>query len=411
MKRDLDALMQEFGYDAILITGPAQHNPAMVYLTGGGHMGQADLIIKRGTAGVLFHASMEREEAARTGLPTYGYDRFPMDERLKAANGDPNLAAVLMYEAMFRHAGVTEGRVAIFGRTEIGRVFSILSGLQARLPGLEFVGMDRENILMLAMMTKDAAELERIRRMGKITTEVVGRTAEFLTGHKVEGETLVKADGRPLTIGEVKPRINLWLAELGADNPEGTIFAIGRDAGIPHSTGNPKDPMRLGQTIVYDIFPCEPGGGYFYDFTRTWSLGYATDEALKLYEDVADVFHTIMSELKVNTFFPNYQKRTCELFEAKGHPTVMTNPLTEEGYVHSLGHGVGLNIHERPAAGRGTERDMLVPGSVVTVEPGLYYPDRGMGVRIEDTVYFKEDGTFEVFAPYPYDFVLPMKNK
>jgi Xaa-Pro aminopeptidase len=322
-----------------------------------------------------------------------------------------NLATVLLYEAMFRHAGVTEGRVAIFGKTEIGRIFSILNDLQTRLPNLEWVGLDRENILMLAMLTKDASELERIRRMGKITTEVVGRTAEFLTGHAVQGDTLVKADGHPLTIGDVKPRINLWLAELGADNPEGTIFAIGRDAGIPHSTGTPTDPIKLGQTIVYDIFPCEPGGGYFYDFTRTWSLGHATDEALKLYEDVAQVFHTIMAELQVNTYFPNYQKRTCELFEARGHPTVLTNPTIEAGYVHSLGHGVGLNIHERPAAGRGTERDVLVPGSVVTVEPGLYYPERGMGVRIEDTIYFKDDGTFEIFAPYPYDFVLPMRKK
>jgi len=160
-----------------------------------------------------------------------------------------------------------------------------------------------------------------------------------------------------------------------------------------------------------DIFPCEAGGGYFYDFTRTWTLGYAPDEVLKLYEDVKSTYDILQRELAVNALFGKYQARTCELFEAKGHPTVMTNPLTEEGYVHSLGHGVGLNIHERPAAGRGTERDMLVPGSVVTVEPGLYYPDRGMGVRIEDTVYFKEDGTFEVFAPYPYDFVLPMKNK
>jgi Xaa-Pro aminopeptidase len=283
--------------------------------------------------------------------------------------------------------------------------------VQKLLPELEFVGMDRENILMLAMLTKDETELEHIRRMGKITTEVVGRTADFLTGHAVEGETLVKADGRPLTIGDVKPKINLWLAELGADNPEGTIFAIGRDAGIPHSTGTPSDPIKLGQTIVYDIFPCEPRGGYFYDFTRTWSLGYATDEAQKLYDDVANVFHTIMAELKINTYFPNYQKRTCELFEAQGHPTVMSNPLTEKGYVHSLGHGVGLNIHERPAAGRGTERDVLVPGSVVTIEPGLYYPERGMGVRIEDTIYFKPDGTFEIFSPYPYDFVLPMKKQ
>ena len=86
MKSDLDTLMQEFGYDAIFVTGPAFQNPAMVYLTGGGHMGQADLIKKRGTPGMLFHASMEREEAARTGLPTCGYNQFPLKERMAAGS-------------------------------------------------------------------------------------------------------------------------------------------------------------------------------------------------------------------------------------------------------------------------------------------------------------------------------------
>lgn len=412
MKSDLDALMQEFGYDAIFVTGPAFQNPAMVYLTGGGHMGQADLIKKRGTPGILFHASMEREEAARTGLPTCGYNQFPLKERMEAAGGDPVLARILMYEAMFRHAGVTEGRVAVFGVADVGSTFSVLNGVQNRLPGLSFVGADRENILLMAMQSKDEVELERIRRMGKITTEVVGRTAEFITGHAVKDEVVVKDDGQPLTIGAVKSKINLWLAELGAENPEGTIFAIGRDAGVPHSTGNVADPLRLGQTIVYDIFPCEPGGGYFYDFTRTWSLGYATDEVLKLYSDVKTVFDTILSELKANTPFPHYQRRACEMFEAMGHPTVLTDPATESGYVHSLGHGVGLNIHEMPASRMvDTGRDELVPGCVITIEPGLYYPERGMGVRIEDTLYFKPDGSYEIFAPYPYDLVLPLRSK
>ena len=134
-------------------------------------------------------------------------------------------------------------------------------------------------------------------------------------------------DGSPITIGEVKRKINLWLAEHGVENPEGTIFAIGRDAGIPHSTGTATDALRLGQTIVYDIFPCEAGGGYFYDFTRTWCLGYAPDSVLKVYEDVKKVYDTLPAELKLNAPFANYQKRTCELFEAMGHPTIMTNPI------------------------------------------------------------------------------------
>jgi Xaa-Pro aminopeptidase len=267
-----------------------------------------------------------------------------------------------------------------------------------------------DSTLLQAMATKDSSEVERIRRMGMITVEVVGQTADFLSGHRAKNDILVKPDGSPLTIGEVKSRINLWLAERGAENPEGTIFAIGRDAGVPHSSGNPGDLLRLGQTIVFDIFPCEAEGGYYYDLTRTWCLGYAPDEAQKLYEEVLSVYRQIRSELKVNALCRDYQYRTCELFEAQGHPTLKSTPQTEEGYVHGLGHGVGLNIHERPwFSMRATAGDRLAPGSVITVEPGLYYPERGLGVRLEDTVWVRPDGQFEVLADYPMDLVLPVR--
>jgi len=247
--------------------------------------------------------------------------------------------------------------------------------------------------------------------MAQITTEVVGRTADFLIHHRVENEVLIQPDNKPLTVGDVKSRINLWLSELGAENPEGTIFAIGRDAGVPHSSGNPADFVRLGKTIVFDIFPCEAGGGYYYDFTRTWSLGYASDEALELYRQVKNTYDAIVAELTLNTPFSHYQQRTCQLFEDLGHPTIQSNPQTQEGYVHSVGHGLVLHIHEMPFSGAvAGAQDELVPGVVFTIEPGLYYPSREMGFRIEDTYLAREDGTFERLAEYPYDFVLPMRT-
>jgi Xaa-Pro aminopeptidase len=165
----------------------------------------------------------------------------------------------------------------------------------------------------------------------------------------------------------------------------------------------------MGQTIIFDIFPCEMGGGYYFDFTRTWCLGYAPDAVLQLYEDVFDAYNVIMSELTINTACKPYQERTCELFEMKGHATIKSNPQTQEGYVHSLGHGVGLHVHERPWFGiSATEDDRLQAGSVVTIEPGLYYPERGMGVRIEDSVLVRSDGVMEILSHYPYDLVLEM---
>jgi len=409
MKTDLDLLMHSSGIDALLVTGPSLHNPAMVYFTGLAHISQADLVKRRGHPGLLFHAAMERDEAAKSGLELCSYSNYPIMDLLKESGNDRRKAVVLRYRRMLVDAGITSGRIALYGQTDLGKGYAQFKNLQGAMPAVEFVGDLDKDVLLEAMSTKDAVEIDRIRQMGKVTTRVVGSVADFLSSRPVKNGALVGLDGDPLTIGEVKSRINLWLAEGGAENPESTIFAIGHDAGVPHSAGNPQDVLRLGQTIVFDIYPCEAGGGYFYDFTRTWCLGYAPDEAQALYEQVLAVYRQIMSELKVNAAFKDYQRRTCELFEAQGHPTVMTNPQTEVGYVHSVGHGVGLHIHERPFSGiMAPDSDILAPGVVITIEPGLYYPERGLGMRLEDTVYVRPDGAFEIPAEYPLDLVLPV---
>jgi Xaa-Pro aminopeptidase len=410
MKTDIDALMEANDIDALLITGPAQHNPAMYYFTGGWHLSQADLIKKRGQAPVLFYNSMERDEAAKTGLQAKDLGDYQLRDLLKQNNGNLIKATALRYQKILEEVGISSGRVALFGKAEVGATFAIFSCLEKALPGLSIIGQMDDSLLMQAMATKDEDEIERIRHMGEVTTSVVGRVADYLTTHRVRDEVLVKTDGQPLTIGDVKNCINLWLAERGAENPEGTIFAIGRDAGVPHSSGTAEDPLRLGQTIVFDIFPCEAGGGYFYDFTRTWCLGYAPDEALALYEDVRSVYREILDSLEPGLHCPEFQRRACKLFEEQGHPTIEENPATKEGYVHALGHGLGLNVHERPWFGRNANPDdCLDPGTVVTIEPGLYYPERGLGVRLEDTVWMRPDGKPEILADFPLDLVLPMR--
>ena len=411
MKADLDRYLQENHADALWVTGPAQHNPAMVYMTGGGHLTQADVIKIAGREPILCHAPMEREEATQTGLQTINYSKFPLKERLQLAEGDRILAHALLYQRIFEEIGLTTGRVLIYGKTDAGKHFSLLSKLGELLPDLHFEGDMEDAVLLQAMATKDSIEIERIRDMGKTVVNVVGRMADFLTHHPVVDEVLIKPDGTPLLIGDVKKKINLWLAEQGAENPEATIFAIGKDAGVPHRSGNPRDPLSLGKTIVFDIFPCEAGGGYFYDFTRTWCLGYAPEESQKLYDQVKLVYDQIVSELTLNKNAFHFQQRTCELFEAEGHTTIRQNQAVEDGYVHSLGHGVGLNIHEKPWFSREDDpSNELVPGSVFTIEPGLYYPSRGTGVRLEDTYYVTEAGEFQKFVDFPMDLVLEMKG-
>jgi Xaa-Pro aminopeptidase len=402
MKSDLDMLMKEAKLDAILILGNAENNPPMYYFTGAGHVSNAALFKKPGLNPVLYCNAMERDEAAKSGLRVIPLQTGATDALTKHP------------KEIFEEQEINSGRLGLYGKLDVGEVLNMTNAIREALPQLELIGEGLENsIFMRAMETKDQDEVARIRKMGKITTEVVGLVASFLTQCDVgEGEVLLTDDGSPLHVGDVKNKISLWLAERGAAEVEGTIFAIGRDAGIPHSIGTSDDLIRLGQTIVFDIFPAEAGGGYFYDFTRTWSLGYATTETQKLFDEVQDVYKKVINNLDLNAGFKGYQKMVCDEFHQNGHNTPMhTEGVLQNGYVHSLGHGLGLNVHERPWSRHTVSDDnILRPGVVFTIEPGLYYPEKGIGVRIEDSYWVNPEGKMELLAEYPYDFVLPMKK-
>jgi Xaa-Pro aminopeptidase len=402
MKSDLDALIEERGLDGILVLGHATQNPPMYYLVGGGHITNGVVVKKKGSPAVVYCNAMERAEAGKTGLHVIPLSMNGVDALLN----DPR--------QILEPQGLVRGRIGVYGTLDAGDLMSIVGRIREEFPQLDLVGEPNENSIFLrAMETKDEEEVEHIRRMGRITTEVVGKVAALLQGSPVrEDEVLLKPDGTPLTVADIKNHISLWLVERGAVDVEGTIFAIGKDAGIPHSVGTPEDELRLGQTIVFDIFPAEAGGGYFYDFTRTWSLGYASPEAAKLYDEVSKAYDLVIENIDLNVGFKEYQRLVSEEFHKNGHDTPLhTEGVLERGYVHSLGHGVGLNVHERPWSRHTVGDDnILRPGVVITLEPGLYYPEKGMGARIEDTYWVRPDGTLERLAEYPYDFVLTMKH-
>ena len=410
MKSDLDRLMKEKGMDGILVLGNGDHNPSMVYLTGGGHFTEAVFMKKQGNDPLLVVNSMEREEAMRTGIKVETFDNALM---LSFNQANPNQHAknsALMLKHYLDKFGMSRGRIGLYGFIDIRREWAILSELKVLMPEIELIAETR-SVLDSAALHKDKIELDRIRKMGDVTTTVVKKVQEYLQSNRLVDGVLTDRDNHPVTVGSVKSLIDLWLAEAGAENPEGTIFSIGRDAGICHSTGIASDVLRAGQSIIFDIFPCEKGGGYFYDFTRTWSLGYASSDVQKHYDQVKKVYDTLLSETREGVSCKQLQSRTCELFEALGHPTIAKDPNTEIGYPHSLGHGVGMRVHEAPWFSVFSNEDFLLePGMVFTIEPGLYYPDKGFGIRLEDTYYVKENGTIEKFVDYPLDLVLPING-
>jgi Xaa-Pro aminopeptidase len=405
MKQDLNHLMEKRGLDAAVVTGSMHGNPAMYYMVNGADVSGGWVIKKRGEDPVLLHSPIERNGAAASGLSTVNVNKYDFVNILRET-GDQLAATVELYRRMFADLGVS-GKVGFYGNGDQGRGWVLLNALNAQLEHVQVYGDFDVTLIDAARATKDADEAERIREIGRRTCEIVARTVEFLKSHRVKDKVLVQTDGAPLTIGRVHEEINRFIPEQGLEDPEGFIFAIGRDAAIPHSRGRAEDVIALGKTIVYDIFPREAGGGYFFDMTRTFCLGYAPPEVEKAYQDVYDCVEKLVGAFEVGTKARHYQQMTCEFFESRGHPTVASDTKTEEGYVHSLGHGVGLAVHEEPFfRDVPTNTDTLQPGHVFTVEPGLYYPDRGYGMRIEDVIWIAPDGTVHNLTNFPKELVI-----
>jgi len=405
VKRDLDHLMEERGLDAILVAGKVHGNPAMYYMTNGAGLTGGRVLKKRGEEPVLLCSPIEREEAAASGLVVVNMARYDIMGILRQT--DDRVAAIVeLYRRIFADLEVS-GRVGFYGMADQGGAWVVLNALDAQLEGIEVYGEFDVTLIDVARATKDDAEVGRVREVGRRTCEIVARTIEFLQAHRVQGEVLIQADGTPLTIGRVHEEVNRLIAERRLEDPEGFIFSIGRDAGIPHSKGRAEDVVALGKTIVFDIFPCEAGGGYFFDLTRTFCLGYAPPEVERAYQDVYECVEALVAAYEAGVEARRYQQMTCDFFERRGHPTVATDSRTEVGYVHSVGHGLGLAVHEEPRFSNvPSNTDVLRPGHIFTCEPGLYYPDRGFGIRIEDVIWIDPDGAVHNLTDFPKELVI-----
>jgi Xaa-Pro aminopeptidase len=404
MRSDLDRLMEERGLDALVVAGRAEEANTL-YVLGGRAIPGTVYLKKRGQPSVLCHGTMERGEAERTGLRTRNLGLYNWRELVEQAGGNLARARALLFKRVFEDEQV-EGRVAFYGEMDQGAAYAFLSELQRVAEGVEVVGEFGRSVLLVARETKDPDEVERIRQVGLATQRVVERVRSYLRSCRVERGTLVKQDGEILRIGDVKRHIRLWLLEEGLEDT-GTIFAQGRDSGLPHSRGEADQVVEAGKPIVFDIFPRPVGGGYHFDMTRTWCVGEPAERVRRLYQDVYDCYQMVTEALRPGVRCSDLQKMACEFFEARGHPTVGSDPTAQVGYVHSLGHGLGLDVHEEPRLSDHPGNDaVLQPGSVVTVEPGLYYPEEEAGVRLEDVWAIGADGRATNLCAFPLDLVL-----
>jgi Xaa-Pro aminopeptidase len=258
---------------------------------------------------------------------------------------------------------------------------------------------ETEEIVTGIRAAKTDDELEAIRTAQRANEAAMARAEELLRTATVADDGTLRHDRDPLTSERVAESIEVTLLREGCALDE-TIVACGSDAADPHDRGS--GPLAAGESIIVDIFPRDKATGYHSDMTRTFVKGEASDE-LRAWHDVTDEARAAaLSAVEPGATGTEVHDVVCDVYESAGHPTLRSDPSTETGFIHSTGHGVGLDVHELPRVSPGGGE--LEPGHVITIEPGLYDPAVG-GVRIEDIVVVTEDG-HENLVEYPIDLVV-----
>ena len=245
---------------------------------------------------------------------------------------------------------------------------------------------------------KSGAELEGIRRAQKAAEAGMAAAAAVLRSAEIQDDRLV-VDGQPLRAETVRAALREACAAHGAPAPADVIVASVWQ-GFGHESGTGPLPAKL--PIQIDLWPRDEATGCWADMTRTFVAGEVSDAVRAQEALVAEAFAKVKAAARPGVTGRELHAMTCDVFEAAGHRTQRTGPGDDpsEGFQFSLGHGVGLEIHEDPGLGQ-SGRGPLVAGDVIAIEPGLWDREIG-GVRYEDLLLITDDGC-ETLTDYPYD--------
>jgi Xaa-Pro aminopeptidase len=270
-----------------------------------------------------------------------------------------------------------------------------------RAEGIEIEPDEPE--FMRRRRAKNPAELDGIRRAQAAADAAMAAVAEMLRHAGTENGTLM-FDGEPLSSELVRMRIREVCAGHDAPAPEDIIVAAGAAGASGHEQGT--GPLPAGVPIIVDLWPCDERTGCWADMTRTFvAAGEPAADVARWHELSRTALSRVLEEVRPGVTGRELFAIACDVFEQAGELTQRTKAEGEtlrDGFFHSLGHGVGLEVHEEPALGR-TGSDGLVVGDVLAVEPGCYRSGYG-GVRIEDLVLVTEDGS-ERLTEFPYELL------
>ncbi|MEZ5334455.1 MAG: Xaa-Pro peptidase family protein [Methanolobus sp.] len=230
---------------------------------------------------------------------------------------------------------------------------------------------------------KDPVEIKTVKKVQDACNTAMKAAVDMIRkSEDVEG--VLNFRGFALTSEMIRKEIDITLLEHGCE-AESTIVAGGTGSANPHWEGT--GPLKANAPIVIDIFPRSKKERYFADMTRTVLKGAASEKLQDMYKAVLEAQKAGIEMVKPGVKCSDIHNKVCDVFKEKGYDTVREG--SNVGFIHSTGHGVGLEIHELPFVGNSDVE--LEEGNIITIEPGLYYPDLG-GIRLEDLILVTADG-------------------
>jgi Xaa-Pro aminopeptidase len=251
--------------------------------------------------------------------------------------------------------------------------------------------------------SKTEAEISNIGKTQAAVEAACAHARSILEESDLGSDDSLIWRGEPLTSELLRSEIDVELLRRGCA-ADGTIAAGGPQGADPHERGH--GPLKAGESIIVDIFPIDLSTRYYSDMTRTFVKGEPNEGFRKMYDAVLESQETALSMIEAGVNGRDVHRKVADVLHEAGYKTNVHDqepgkPLTE-GFFHGTGHGVGLEIHEAPRIAPVDEE--LIPGDVVSVEPGVYDPEIG-GVRIEDLVVVTEDGCRNL-TRFPKEFVV-----
>ncbi len=252
-----------------------------------------------------------------------------------------------------------------------------------------------ENEFFPGRSIKTQQEIKEISKAQAIAEKAVLKAETILTDSSINSKNELVYNKKPLTSEFLKSQINIELAKHGA-NTHGTIASSGTQCSVPHDTGS--GIIQSSVPIIIDVFPRLEFSGYWGDITRTFVKGKVSKIVQKAYDAVKFARDNAISKIKPGIIPSHIHNEAIEYLSKTGFKTGRSNDGRYYGFFHGLGHGVGLEIHENPRI-NGLSFTPLEAGNVITIEPGVYYPEWG-GVRLEDLIVVTKSG-YRNLTTYP----------